>query len=77
MNDAFRSDRYETAHSAVKREVVRESLKSQIDNGFLGVVAARARIAEGKLHTWAMDASSLLTASEFEELAETLGVDLA
>lgn len=76
MHRSANVSHYEHAFNEAKREQVRNSLKGQIDIGYLGVIAARARIGEGKLYAWANDASSLLTASEFEDLAETLGVEL-
>lgn len=57
------------------RERVLSALKSQRDNGLLGVVAARARISEKSLYDYSNGDGPLMSESELCDLAETLGVE--
>lgn len=57
------------------KDRVLSALKSQRDNGLLGVVAARARISEKSLFDYSNNDGPVLSESEFADLAETLGVE--
>lgn len=57
------------------RERVISALKSQRDNGLLGVVAARARISEKALFDCANGDGPMLLSGELSDLAEAMGVE--
>lgn len=52
----------------MKLATLRERLKEKCDSGLLGTVAARARVPEGVLYDWCMDARKVPSRSEVEDV---------
>lgn len=57
------------------KDRVLSALKSQRDNGLLGVVAARARISEKALFDYSNGDGPMLLDGELADLAEAMGVE--
>lgn len=59
----------------MRMQTIREKLREKCDAGMLGVIAARARVAEAELRAWCADAAKVPSTSVVSDVAHTLAQD--